>query len=175
MRRGFVVLLVTVWTASMLAQTPRPFPMPTRPGTSSSTPEPKAATPSPQPDPAPNAPTEAMLGFPIYPNAQFIASYDAGLGQRYYLFGAQAGFNEIVTYYKTMLKQKGELVFEQPPTQMFEIGKFRDEIMAFPPGVTVKDFTGGGLEGYPNPKRGTAPKSFPTIIQIVPPPPGAER
>ena len=32
-------------------------------------------------------PTEAMLGVPIYPGAQFIASYDAGRGQRFYLFG----------------------------------------------------------------------------------------
>ncbi len=36
------------------------------------------------------APTEAMLGVPIYPSAQFIASYNAGRGQRYYLFGTAA-------------------------------------------------------------------------------------
>ena len=37
-----------------------------------------------------------MLGVPIYPGAQFIASYDAGRGQRYYLFGTNASFAEIV-------------------------------------------------------------------------------
>jgi hypothetical protein len=45
--------------------------------------------------------------------------------------------------------------------------------MAFPPGVTVKDWTWGGSEGYPNPRRGTQPQRFPTIIMIVPPQPVA--
>ena len=27
---------------------------------------------------------------------------------------------------------------------MFEVGRFREETMAFPPGVTVKDWTWGG-------------------------------
>ena len=43
--------------------------------------------------------------------------------------------------------------------------------MAFPPGVTVKDWTWGGSQGYPNPKLGAQPQRFPTIIMIVPPPP----
>ena len=47
------------------------------------------------------APTEAMLGVPIYPGAQFIASYDAGRGQRYYIFGSAAPFVDLVTYYRT--------------------------------------------------------------------------
>ena len=50
----------------------------------------------------PGAPTEATLGFPIYPTAQFIASYDAGRGQRYYIFGATAPFAELVAYYRTV-------------------------------------------------------------------------
>ena len=40
--------------------------------------------------------------------------------------------------------------------------------MAFPPGVTVKDYTWGGSQGYLNPKRGAEPARFRTIIQIVP-------
>ena len=51
---------------------------------------------------------------------------------------------------------------------MFEVGRFRDETMAFPPGVTVKDWTAGGSQGYP--KRGAQPVRFPTVIMIVPPP-----
>jgi hypothetical protein len=47
--------------------------------------------------------------------------------------------------------------------------------MAFPPSVTVKDYTSGGTGGYLNPKRGAKPERFPTIIQIVPNPPGAGR
>ena len=57
-----------------------------------------------------------MLGVPIYPGAQFIASYDAGRGQRYYIFGSAASFVDLVTYYRNALKQKGELVFDAPAT-----------------------------------------------------------
>ena len=69
-----------------------------------------------------------------------------------------------------MLKQKGELVFEEPPVHMFDIGRFREESMAFPPSVTVKDYTWGGAPGYLNPRRGAEPARFKTIIQIVPSP-----
>ena len=40
--------------------------------------------------------------------------------------------------------------------------------MAFPPGVTIKDFQSEISQGYPNPKPGGQPARFPTIIQIVP-------
>lgn len=119
----------------------------------------------------PSAPTEAVLGVPIYPTAQFLASYDAGRGQRYYVFGTSAAYAELVTYYRTILKERGNQVFEQPPTHVFEVGRFREETMAFPPSVTVKDWTWGGSAGYPNPKPGAQPPRFPTIIMIVPAPP----
>ena len=178
---GLTALMICLGTLTAAAQTPRPFPTPPRTGTTAPAPPPQPVPSSESAPPptaqAPNidAPTEATLGVPVYPTAQFLVSYDAGLGQRYHLFGCQASFNEVVTYYKTILKQKGELVFEQPATQMFEIGRFREDAMAFPPGVTVKDFTFGGSEGYVNPKPNGAPKRFPTIIQIVPIPPGAGR
>jgi len=41
--------------------------------------------------------------------------------------------------------------------------------------VTVKDWTWGGSQGYLNPKRDAQPERFPTIVMIVPPPPGSER
>jgi hypothetical protein len=75
-----------------------------------------------------------------------------------------------VAYYRTQLRERGDLVFEQPPTHMFSIGRFREETMAFPPGVTVKDWTFGGSQGYPNPRGGDGPTRFPSIIMIVPPP-----
>jgi hypothetical protein len=58
---------------------------------------------------------------------------------------------------------------------MFDTGRFREETMAFPPSVTVKDYTFGGSQGYLNPKRGAKPARFATVIQIVPAPPGAAR
>jgi hypothetical protein len=107
---------------------------------------------------------------PVYPAAQFLVSYDAGKGQRYYLFGTNTSFAEVVTYYRSVLKQRGELVFEEPPTHMFDVGRFREETMAFPPGVTVKDYTWGGSPGYLNPKPGADPSRFRTVVQIVPAP-----
>jgi len=175
-----IVWTVLLTAATAAAQTPQPFP---RPGTQPApappaaprpaAPPPIAAPPAARVDPA--TPTEATLGFPIYPGAQFIASYDAGRAQRYYLFGSAAAFNDLVTYSRTVLKEKGNLVFQDPPTHMFEIGKFSDETMAFPPGVTIKDFTAGGSPGYPNPKAGAQPARFPSIIMIVPSPPGTPR
>ena len=113
-------------------------------------------------------PTEASLGVQIFPGAEFLTSYDAGKGQRYYLFGTNGSFAEIVNYYKTVLKQKGELIYDEPAIHEFDIGRFKEETMAFPPSVTVKDYTWGGSAGYLNPKRGKQPIRFKTIIQIVP-------
>jgi hypothetical protein len=180
------MLLVLGLAGSAFAQTPQPFP---RPGGAPAQPAPAAPAPvAPAPAPAqaapqappasatpadPAAPTDTSLGFPIYPAAQFLAAYDAGRGQRYYLFGATAPFAEVVAFYRTRLDERGNLVFKDPPTHMFEVGRFREDSMAFPPGVTVKDWTAGGSQGYPNPTAGAAPARFPTVVMIVPAPPPA--
>ncbi len=149
---------------------PRPFPgarTPPPPPTQPSQPPPQP-TVRPQTSAPETAPTEAMLGVPIYPGAQFIASYDAGRGQRYYIFGSTASFVDLVAYYRTTLKQKGELVYEVPATHEFDVGKYNEDTMAFPPGVTIKDFQSDVSPGYPNSKPGAQPARFPTVIQIVP-------
>ena len=115
-------------------------------------------------------PTEAMLGAPLYPAAVYLTSYDAGRGQRFYIYGVTVPYADLVNYYKTVLKTRGDELFEAPPTHAFEIARFRDQSMAFPPSVTIKDFTYGGSAGYPNPKKGATPERFPTIVQIVPVP-----
>lgn len=178
------VLGVAAVLGTAAAQTPQPFPRgtpsapaPAPPATGRSA-QPPPATPAVPPPQAPApvdpaTPSEATLGFPIYPGSQFIASYDAGRAQRYYLFGSTATFADLVTYYRSILKDKGDLVFQEPPTHMFEVGKFNNDTMAFPPGVTVKDFTSGGGSGYANPKPGAQPARFPSVIMIVPAPPGA--
>ena len=157
----------------LLAQTPQPFPKVGPPSQPPPGGPPVARPVPPQTPPAdPNtAPTEAMLGAPIYPGAEYLVSYDAGRNQRYYLFGTNAGFVEIVNYYRTVLKQKGELVYEAPGVHQFDIGRYREETMAFPPSVTVKDYSWGGSAGYLNPRRGRQPERFKTVIQIVPNPP----
>jgi hypothetical protein len=155
---------------------PQPFPgapRPTQPARPAPAPPPTApptatAPARPAPGSREGAPTEALLGLPIYPGAQFITSYDAGRGQRYYIFGSAASFVDLVGYYRTALKDKGELVFDVPATHEFDVGKFNENTMAFPPGVTIKDFQSDVSQGYPNPKPGGQPARFPTIIQIVP-------
>ena len=77
-----------------------------------------------------------------------------------------------MTYYLGLLKQRGELVFDEPATHMFDTGRYREESMAFPPSVTIKDYLWGGRGGYLNPIAGGTPARFPTIIQIVPSPAG---
>jgi len=166
------MLLVLVF--AVLAQTPQPFPKPgaAKPAAPAAVPATQTVQPPSQAAPGPNdIPTEATLGVAIYPGAEFVGSFDAGRGQRYYLFGTNTPFLELVSYYKTVLKQKGELVYDEPGIHQFDIGKYKEETMAFPPSVTVKDYTWGGSAGYLNPKRGKEPARFKTIIQIVPSPP----
>lgn len=104
----------------------------------------------------------------MYPGAQFITSYDAGRGQRYYIYGAAGSFVDLVAYYRAVLRQKGDIIFDVPATHEFDIGKFNEDTMAFPPSVTIKDYQSTVTQGYPNPTPGGQPARFPTIIQIVP-------
>ena len=173
MRRLLLIAVASMLLGSAAAaQTPQPFPRPGVPGT-----PPPAATAQPAKPPAvappapanpDDPPSEATLGVAIYAGAEFLASYNATKGQRYYLFGTNASFTEVVAYYRTALKQKGELVYDEPAIHQFDIGRFREETMAFPPSVTVKDYAWGGSAGYLNPKRGKQPARFKTVIQIVP-------
>jgi hypothetical protein len=149
---------------------PKPFPKPNppqQPATPPPTPEQPQPSGGPPAAPQPGAPTEATLGLPVYPGAEFLASFDAGMGQRYYLFGTNNGFAEIVSYYKAVLKKGGDLVFDTPATHTFEVGRYREETMAFPPGVTVKDYTWNGSAGYLHVKGAKATR-YRTIIQLVP-------
>ena len=161
------MVVLPVLLAALLVQQPTPQPFP-RPGIAAPTRPTEPATPETPAVPADAAPTEATLGVALYPGAQYLTSYDAGRGQRFYLFGTTGSFVAVVTYYRTLLKQRGELVFEAPATHQFDVGRFREETMAFPPSVTVKDYQSEISQGYPNPKLGTDPARFPTIIQVAP-------
>jgi len=147
-------------------------------------PAPPTAAPAPQAPPAPGArataapvpaaepaPTAQTLGLPVYPAAQYLATYDAGRGQKYVLFGTTAAFADVVGYYRTQLSDKGDLVYKEPLTHVFEVGRFREETMAFPPGVTVKDWTYGGSQGYPHLQANAQTVRYPTVIMLVPQPP----
>jgi len=176
-------MFVSLLLVAALAQqppAPQPFPrtggqQPARPAPTPSQPTPPPPAPAPAtgsaakaPATAESAPGESQLGVQIYPGAQFLSSYDAGRGQRYFLFGTTGSFLDVVTFYRNVLKQKGELIFDAPATHQFDIGRFREETMAFPPSVTVKEFQSQVSQGYPNPRPGAEPARFPTVIQIVP-------
>ncbi len=179
----FLVALAFL-AAAQQPPVPRPFPQPGSTTQRPAAPDQPPPAPTPAPPagqeagaptnaaaPADAAPSEAMLGVPVYPGAQFLTSYDAGRGQRFYIFGSTATFEMLVSYYRTMLKDRGDLVFDVPATHEFDVGRFREDEMAFPPGVTVKDFQSSLSGGYPNPELDGEPKRFPSIIQIVPVPP----
>lgn len=104
---------------------------------------------------------------PVYPTAELIDSFDAGQGQRYYLYGSNASFADVVTYYKNLLKNGGREIYKTPGLQQFDLGRYQEDQMAYPPSVVVKDYVSAGSLGYLA-INGTTEKRFKTIIQIVP-------
>src|SRR5471030_366648 len=132
-----MLLSLTLVIALQQVPVPQPFPKPGSQPAAPAKPAPQAPPGAVSPKPSdPKAseakadqapPTEAMLGVPVYPGAQFLTSYDAGRGQRYYIFGSTAPFVDLVTYYRTALKQKGELVYDVPATHEFDVGKYKEE------------------------------------------------
>jgi hypothetical protein len=131
-------------------QGPKPFPTP------GSTQVAPAATTS-----------ESPIAAPLYPAAQFLEVIDAGKGQQFHLYGTDAPFTEIVAYYKTTLKNGGRVLFQAPAMHQFDLGRYQEDTMAYPPSVVIKDYTWNGAEGYLH-VSGAASKRYKTIIQIVP-------
>jgi hypothetical protein len=158
------------------AQTPDKTKSPTPPATRQQPPAQTQAAPAPPPTPQPaGAPTEVALGVKFFPGALFLESFDAGRGQRLYLFGTNATFAEVVAFYKTELRTGGSELFREPPMQQFDLTKFQKDLMAYPPSVVVKDYAWTGVTGELKAGYafvdGTTEKRFQTVIQIVPAPP----
>ena len=146
---------------------PQPFPGSGRSPEPATVPQPPTAPAAEPIATRPASPTEPPPGLPVYPAAEFIDAFDAGLGQRYYLYGTNAPYADIVTYYKNLLKTGGRELYRVPPMQQFDLGRFDDESMVYPPSVVVKDYTWNNSAGYLA-VSGTTEKRFKTIIQIVP-------
>ncbi|MEK6630424.1 MAG: hypothetical protein AABY89_06795, partial [Acidobacteriota bacterium] len=102
-----VVLFLAGAQVASSAQPPVARPQPPPPVAGAKPAQPATAPPAQNP-PAPavasaeTAPTAATLGMPVFPTAQYLGSYDAGRGQRFYLFGARQSFAELVAYYRTV-------------------------------------------------------------------------
>jgi hypothetical protein len=140
-------------------------------------------TKPPVPKPFPDAtapptveqpPAELLQGAPVYPAAEFLDSFDAGHGQRYYLYGTNVDYASIVSYYQSVMKTRGRELFKAPAMQQFDLGRFDDDTMMFQPSVVVKDYTWNGSPGFLV-IDGTDEKRYKTIIQIVPTPSGSDR
>jgi hypothetical protein len=148
--------------AAVAAQTP-PVQNPPIPR-----PFPGATVPAPAGRRAEPPPAENTLGAaPVYPTAEFLESFDAGRGQRYYLYGTNTAYETIVTYYRSVLRNGGREIFEAPAMHQFDLGRFDENRMAYPPSVVVKDYSWNNSPGYLF-VDGTTEKRFLTIIQIVP-------
>src|SRR5262249_50814948 len=138
------------------------------PQTTPAQPAPAQSTPAPS-----GTPTEAALGVKLFPDATFLESFDAGRGQRLYLFGTNAAYLDVLTFYKRDLGGGSEL-FRQPAMQQFDIPnmKFVKDTMAYPPSVVVKDYswtgTSGDLKAGYVFVDGVTERRYNTIIQIVP-------
>ena len=154
---------------------PRPFPS-SGPPSPAAPPAPQAPAPagaSQTPAPATaeqplNSPaTPLPTTVPVYPSAEFLESYDAGSGQRYYIYGSNLPYTEVLAFYRSALKSGGREIYKIPPMQQFDLGRFQEESMAYPPSVVVKDYTWNGSEGYLF-VVGVQEKRYKTIIQIVP-------
>jgi hypothetical protein len=158
---------------------PRPFPGSGPAATASTARTPQPQTPAPQaPVTSPAATTPPAAGVPmlpttvpVYPAAEFLDAFDAGAGQRFYVYGTNQPFTEIVAYYKTALKTGGREIYKTPGMVQFDLGRFQEDTMAFPPSIVVKDYLTENSPGYLV-VTGTTEKRFRTIIQIVPPGPG---
>lgn len=176
-----VIAALVVASSLQTPPVPKPFPKPGQPGSTTAAPPTTAPPPAAVPvvrasetrTQAPvGTPTEATLGAPVYPTSEFLESFDAGRGQRYYLFGTNAAYAEIIGYYRNILKNGGRTIFEAPAMQQWELGKFQEQTMAYPPSIVVKDYNWNGSAGYLF-VDGAKEKRFKTVIQIVPAAPAA--
>ncbi len=150
---------------------PRPFPGTTPPVTPPPKPaDPAGAPAAPTKAPQPPAATQVdpnVGSTPVYPGAEYLGAFDAGRSQHYHLYGTNAPYAEIVTYYKNVLKRGGSEISRTPAIHQFELSRFDDETMTFPPSVSVKDYTWNNSPGYLH-VAGTTEKRYRTIIQVVP-------
>lgn len=133
-----------------------------------------AAQASPVPAAALNRTAPDLGDVPIYPTAAFLESFDAGQGQQYHLYGTNQGYQEIVAYYRNVLDTGGREIYSAPAMRQFDLGRYDDERMAYPPSIVVKDYAWNGSPGYLH-VAGTAETRYRTIIQVVPPAPVATR
>ena len=147
---------------------PRTAPVDSRQGASRpATPATSPAAPVPPPAGAQlTGPSEVLQSVKVPPTAEYLESFDTGKGQRYYIFGTNDSYADVVAYFKTQIRGGSRELFKTPGMFWFDLpGRVTEA--SFPPSVVVKDYTWGTLDGYLF-VDGASSKRFKTIIQIVP-------
>jgi hypothetical protein len=175
---GIIALIGAAAAQGAGTPVPKPFPGASQsapattgsPASASSQPDrPRAETPAVQSGPkAPPSPLPTTV--PMYPSADFLDTFDAGLGQRYYLYGSNLPYADMVTFYRSALKNSGRELYKAPGMYQFDLGKYQEDSMAYPPSVVIKDYWSANSPGYLF-VSGTTEKRYRTIIQVVPPGP----
>ena len=145
MARSTVVLVAAcvagvVAHAAVFAQgaVPQPFPGSKPPTASPPQPPPVKPSQPPAAQPAPPVPSPpaagtadaAVAGLPLFPQGQFLDSFDAGQGQRYYLYGTNAPFEEVAAHFRATLMSGGRQLYRTPAVHQFDLGRFDDQRMA---------------------------------------------
>jgi hypothetical protein len=161
--------------AAVLAQSappptaPPPVPKPF-PGAVKTPPDVKP--PSPTEKTAPGSQTRPELQArpgtaPIHPQAQLLDTFDAGRGQQYLIYGTDLPYPSVVEYYKQLLRTGGNEIFRAPAMHRFDLARFDENTMAYPPSIVIKDYTWNGSPGYLH-VDGSTERRYRTIIQVVP-------
>jgi hypothetical protein len=169
---GALTLIGSAQTPPPTQPPPKPKPFPNsgaaEPPPKPPVTQPPAAEAKPVPPPVGTPTVQDLNGTPVYPGAEYLDSYDAGRGQRYYIYGTNTPYADIVVYYKNILKNSSNReIFRLPAMHQFDLGRFVEESMAYPPSVVVKDYSWNESPGYLV-VTGTTEKRFKTVIQIVP-------
>ena len=170
---GLTIAIVGMSLLSFAQNAPPPVPPPVPkpfPGAVPTPPDSKATGKTDKPaTPAVTRPAiEAQPGnAPIHPRAELLDTFDAGHGQQYIVYGADLPYVTVVEYYKQLLRTGGTEIFRTPAMHRFDLGRFDETTMAYPPSIVVKDYTWNGSPGYLH-VDGSSEKRYRTIIQVVP-------
>ena len=104
---------------------------------------------------------------PYEQKLQLLETFDAGQGQQYILYGTDLPYVTIVDYYKKLLRTGGNEIFRAPAMHRFDLSRFDEDTMAYPPSIVIKDYTWNGSPGYLH-VNGSTEKRYRTVIQVVP-------
>ena len=87
-------------------------------------------------------------GVPLYPTAEYLDTFDAGAASSTSLRHERAVRRDRVVLQDDAQDRRARSCSARQPTHQFDLGRFQEERMAFPPSVVVKDYTWNNSPGY---------------------------